>query len=130
MNKIGSVLVVDDNRLPRMMGRAILRDRFPEIDVYEAESGNMALELCRSRSIDLALLDINMPGMDGMELAEELRQSNLVGHICFITANIQNYIRERAEELGASFIPKPVSEEKLVELIQSLEGSNGSVHAD
>ncbi len=120
---IKTVLVVDDNRLPRMMEHSILGEHFPEMTVLDAGSGEEALEVARANQIDLALLDINMPGMDGMELAEHLKEGALATHICFVTANIQQFIRDKAEQLGAHFIPKPVSEEKLVALVNQIGGA-------
>ncbi len=120
---INKVLIVDDNRLPRIMGRTILSEHFPEVEVFEAELGEEALEIARSNHIDLALVDINMPGMNGLELTEHLRSESLVPHICFISANIQQYIREKAEELSAQFIAKPVTEEKLLSYIRSIQGA-------
>jgi|GEM_PF-392719 CheY-like chemotaxis protein len=121
---VNSVLIVDDNRLPRMMERAMLAEHFPEISVFEAVSGEEALEVVRNQSIDLALVDINMPGMDGLELAQRIREESLVSQICFITANIQQYVKEQAAQLGARFIEKPISEEKLISLLQELEAEN------
>jgi len=102
----------------------MLAEHFPEISVFEAVSGEEALEVVRNQSIDLALVDINMPGMDGLELAQRIREESLVSQICFITANIQQYVKEQAAQLGARFIEKPISEEKLISLLQELEAEN------
>lgn len=68
------------------------------------------------------LLDINMPGMTGLELAPILVEEQLIPQICFVSANIQQHIQDTADELGACFITKPVSEDKIVKLINMIEG--------
>ncbi len=120
---INSVLIVDDNRLPRMMGRSILSKDFPEITIHEASNGDEALALSREQEIDLALLDINMPGLGGIELGRIIQTESLARHICFVSANIQSASIEQANALGAQFIAKPISEEKLVDLINGLQNS-------
>ncbi|MBT7307947.1 MAG: response regulator [Gammaproteobacteria bacterium] len=119
-HKIKTILIVDDNRLPRIIERAILSEHFPELSVLEAATGEEALETARKQPVDLALVDINVPGMDGLELGEWLRKESLVTHICFVSANIQNTSREKAAQLNAQFIAKPMTEEKLITLIEGI----------
>lgn len=119
---IKNILIVDDNRLPRLMGRTILSKHFPEITIYDAGTDDDALELARTHSIDLALLDITMPGLGGMELGKLMQSESLLKHLCFISANIQNSSVEQANALNARFIAKPVSEEKLITLINEING--------
>ncbi len=121
---IKNILIVDDNRLPRMMERSILNKNFPELTIHDAGTDDEALQLAREHSIDLALLDINMPGMGGMALAAQMKEESLATHLCFISANIQNATQEQAKALGAHFIAKPISEEKLVALIHEMDGGS------
>src|SRR3990172_2241153 len=64
-----TILVVDDERGPRESLRMILSPRF---EVVPARSGSEALELLRSRAVDLVTLDLNMPGMRGDELMRSI----------------------------------------------------------
>jgi CheY-like chemotaxis protein len=67
--------------------------------------------------IDLALLDYNMPGRNGLELAAELRALRPSMPIAVITANVQDEIIARARAVNASFVAKPVTEEALAGFI-------------
>lgn len=120
---IQHVLIVDDNRLPRIMERTILTKHFPDLTVHDAGTDEEALSLVEQHAIDLALLDINMPGLGGIELAKKIQTDHPVQHLCFISANIQKSSVEQAGALGAHFIAKPISEEKLIKLIGQLNGA-------
>ncbi|MDJ0788179.1 MAG: response regulator [Myxococcota bacterium] len=76
------VLVVDDERGPRESLRMILE---PDHEVVCARSGTEALEILRSRPIDLVTLDLNMPGMQGEELMRILRQEHPSVEVIIIT---------------------------------------------
>ncbi len=70
-------------------------------------------ELLANRHIDVALLDYNMPGKNGVELAAELRKLLPTLPIALITANIQNEVIDSAKAVGAAFVAKPVTQEGL-----------------
>ena len=66
----GTLLVVDDEEGPRMSLRVIFKDTF---DLLMAEDGPTAIELAQKHHIDVAILDIRMAGMSGIEVLERLR---------------------------------------------------------
>lgn len=67
-----NLLIVDDNKQDRMLTKMVL-EHF-DINIFEAADGLLALEILRSENIHLMLLDVNMPNMDGFELAETLQK--------------------------------------------------------
>jgi DNA-binding response OmpR family regulator len=69
----------------------------------------------------MALLDFNMPGRNGLVLAGELRQSNPGMPLAVISANHQEEVVTRAREVGAMFLPKPLTQEALSEFVTSAE---------
>jgi CheY-like chemotaxis protein len=79
----------------------------------EAPNADEAIALFDAQPIDVAILDYNMPGRDGLALAEELRARFPALPVAVATANVQDEIIARARAAGASFIAKPVTEEGL-----------------
>ncbi|MBE9561378.1 MAG: response regulator [Proteobacteria bacterium] len=112
-----TILVVDDSRVSRMLVRAIIDHADKELQIIEASTGEEALTKTEDTMISIAILDLNMPGMDGLMLATELLQCFPDIKIGLLTANIQNMVRQKAKELGISFIPKPITEEKILSFI-------------
>ncbi len=103
-------LLVDDREENLVALRAILaRDG---LEILEARSGEEALEILLRHEVALAVLDVQMPGMDGFELAEMMRASPRTRHvpIIFVTANPQEQHRAfRGYEAGAvDFLVKPI----------------------
>ena len=68
------ILLVDDNAVNLLVTRMMLKKCFPKVDVMEASSGAVALDMLRTQHVDLALMDMVMPEMDGMQTTERLRQ--------------------------------------------------------
>lgn len=108
-----TVLLVDDSKLARIVAVKTIAALQPNWQRVEARNADEALEAVNSHSIDLAVLDFNMPGKDGLELAAELREAYPHMPIAIITANVQNEIIARARELNATFVGKPVTEETM-----------------
>lgn len=108
-----TILIVDDSKLARIVAGKAIAALQPEWDRVEAGNADEALELLGSRRIDVALLDYNMPGKNGVELAAELRKLLPTLPIALITANIQNEVIDSAKAVGATFVAKPVTQEGL-----------------
>ncbi|MCJ2016430.1 response regulator [Methylobacterium sp. E-065] len=108
-----TVLIVDDSKLARLVAAKLLRQVKPDWDVVEAANADAAAAMVGERRIDVALLDFNMPGRDGLELAADLRAANPGMPIAVVSANIQDEIIARSRGVGATFLPKPLTEEAL-----------------
>ncbi len=108
------VLLVDDEQLARARLRTLLADcKAPQASV-EAEAANatQALEWLQRQSFDLALIDIHMPGADGLVLAQALRALPDPPALVFVTAHAEHAVR--AFELEAlDYLTKPVRLERL-----------------
>ena len=116
-----NVLIVDDSRVSRMMISAIVKDQHPDWPIIEASNGEEALsKAASSGDIHLMILDYNMPGMDGLSLAKSLRASHPESFISLLTANVQNSTRDKAKDLGVFFAPKPITEERIVEIMNAM----------
>jgi CheY-like chemotaxis protein len=113
------VLVVDDSKLARMSVAKTLGALRPDWTRVEASSADEALELVKQSQVDLALLDFNMPGRDGLELAAELRARNPGMPVAVVSANHQAEVIARAQSIGAMFLLKPLTEPALADFIAS-----------
>ena len=105
------VLVVDDSKLARMVMASALRRIRPEWTLIETANADEALAAVDS--VDVALIDFNMPGIDGLELVAGIRNTHPSMPVAVVSANVQNEIIGRARELNAGFIPKPLTDEAL-----------------
>lgn len=119
--KPSTVLIVDDSRVSRMLTRQHIQVRHADWLVEEAANGDEALAKAKGLQPDLVLLDVNMPGMSGVDAAAALRVMLPNAHISLLTANVQAATRQRAEELGVGFMEKPITAERIAQLIAPLE---------
>jgi DNA-binding NtrC family response regulator len=101
-----TILIVDDEPSIRRTVREILE--YEDYAVEEAEDGEEALEKIRSSSLDMVLLDIKMPGMDGMEVLKTCADENAEVPIVMISGHGNIETAVEATKLGAfDFIEKP-----------------------
>ena len=113
------VLIVDDEELARLRLRGLVNDNpEPRAEVVgEAANAAQALVRLAERGCDLVLLDIQMPGHDGMQLAAELRAMAQPPAVVFVTAHAEHALR--AFELEAvDYLTKPVKRERLQAALQ------------
>ena len=108
------VLIADDEELARLRMRSLLADcASPSAEVAgEAGSAAEALHWLSANQADLVLLDINMPGLDGLQLAERLRASAHPPKIVFVTAHAEHALQ--AFDIDAvDYLTKPVRRARL-----------------
>nr|CAM77865.1 response regulator receiver [Magnetospirillum gryphiswaldense MSR-1] len=103
-----TVLLVDDSRVARMMTRKMIETDRPGWQVVEAATGEEALEVYSRVLPDFVIMDVNMPGMGGLEATKRLKAVYPQAVVTLLTANIQDPVREQAEEMGVGFMSKPV----------------------
>ncbi|MCP4500369.1 MAG: response regulator [Deltaproteobacteria bacterium] len=117
-----TVLVVDDSRITRMMLRSLLKQIRPDDEVLEADCGEAAMSAVND-DVHFAIIDYNMPGMNGLEVAAELKATIPDGHIVLCTANSQKVIQNRAKDLGVHFIAKPITPDKVRAIFETMEAA-------
>src|SRR5882672_7212199 len=101
----GTLLIVDDEEGPRMSLRVIFKDTF---DLLMAEDGPTAIELAQKNDIDVAILDIRMAGMSGIEVLERLRFVRPDIEAIMITAfETTDTIRQALKLRACDYINKP-----------------------
>ncbi len=115
----GKVLVVDDNSIAQTIASHALRRQSFEVEC--AGNGRLALQAASRTRFDVILMDLQMPGWDGFETAEQIRQ--LPGYrqtpIIAVTANCSDDYRARSVRCGMQdFLPKPVRTRDLVQAVE------------
>lgn len=110
-----TILVVDDSRLARDMVSSAIASLQPGWTILTAVSGDDALSKLEgvAEAPVAAVVDYNMPGMDGLTLANHLRERFPGMPIGILTANVQDALRKKAEALGCRFLPKPITSDKI-----------------
>ncbi|MEO5327011.1 MAG: response regulator [Magnetococcus sp. THC-1_WYH] len=118
------LLLVDDKPDNLFVLRALLEELIPECDLFEATSADAGLTIAVGTPLDGALIDLRMPGMDGIEMCRRLAQNPRTANIpiLLITAHDSTpQIRTRGLEAGArDFISKPIDARELTAKIQAL----------
>ncbi|MFN6379513.1 MAG: response regulator transcription factor [Flavobacteriales bacterium] len=126
MSKQKILLVDDEQDILDLIGFNLEKEGF---EVHTANNGRTGLEIARRVFPDLVLLDVMMPGMDGMETCRELRDdANLKNVlIAFLTARNEDYSQIAGFDAGADdYISKPIKPRVLVSRVKALLRRNGA----
>lgn len=108
------IVIADDEPIVRMDMKEYLQGEGYDV-VGEAADGFDAVEICKQRHPDLALLDIKMPLLDGLSAAHIIRDENLAGAIVLLTAYSETEFIESAKALQIEgYLVKPISEKSLI----------------
>ena len=115
------LLIVDDSRMSRMLIRAIIADSRPNWRIIEAINGDEAIALANETPPDFVSMDVNMPGISGLEAAGRIRIRHPDTRITLCTANIQESTREAASRAGVHFVAKPITAQSVADAIAFFE---------
>ncbi len=116
---MAKILIIDDAKFTRTMLKKLISELGHEI--IEAGNGREGLDKITSEDPDLVLTDILMPEMEGTELLELLRETNMDVNVIVISANIQDTVKDQCMNLGvAEFFSKPPDKEKLSMAIEKI----------
>jgi len=114
------VLIVDDSKLARMSVAKALHSLQPAWSRLEASNADEAVAMVAQEQPDIVLLDFNMPGRDGLTLAADLIAMRPGMPIAIVSANIQDEIVARSHEIGAAFLPKPLTAPSLAGFLDTI----------
>ena len=105
-----------------MMISSMLKEKKNDVEIIEAESGEQALQLIENKNIDFFSLDLNMPGIDGLTLAEKLKVNFPQAKYVLLTANIQDFTEKRSSELGIRCVHKPITDQAIDSMLEHFYG--------
>ena len=114
-----TVLIVDDSPTIRGFAKIFLKPL--QVDIVEAEEGMQALELVRQSAPAVAIVDINMPGMDGLTFTRELRKDPRYASlpVVLLTGDRSEETRQKGVDAGATdFIEKPIKGGELQAMVR------------
>ncbi|PKR88268.1 hypothetical protein CXZ10_15850 [Pleomorphomonas diazotrophica] len=115
------VLIVDDSATVRSVVKRIIQHSRFKLDVEEAANGADAIRLFRSGGFDLAFIDVEMPGIDGLEAAGEILYSAGKAHVVLMSGKDDEAIRRAASHIGVDFfLKKPFYAKDVDEVLHSL----------
>ncbi len=116
-----TAIIVDDEPLLRAQLRNSLQALWPQLQIVaEADHGEAAIELIASHRPDFVFLDIEMPGMNGLQVAAEVRSIAIETYIVFITA-FDKYAVDAFERGAMDYLLKPASKARLAKTINRLQ---------
>jgi CheY-like chemotaxis protein len=123
MNAAKKVLIAEDSSVIQNLTKKILQ--FQNFDIVAVKNGEQVLQTLDKEHIDIILMDINMPVMDGMECARQVRAlpdpKKAAIPIVAITGNAKNYSMEDFKKAGITdYLQKPLDFDKLVNVVKEL----------
>ncbi len=112
------VVVVEDETLTRIDLIEILKENGYDV-VGEASDGIEAVEVCKKLNPDIVFLDIKIPFISGLKVADMLKEANFRGCIIILTAyNIAEYIQKASNTIVMGYILKPIDEDTFIERVK------------
>ncbi|MEK5079220.1 response regulator [Solibacillus sp. FSL W7-1436] len=100
------ILIVDDQQGIRMLLNEVFKKE--GFTTYLAANGFDAIKIAHENALDCVLLDMKIPGMDGLEILERLKQDNPELPVMMMTAYVEQHMMDRANELGVvKYFTKP-----------------------
>jgi DNA-binding NarL/FixJ family response regulator len=114
------VLVIDDSAPVRARLVSLLGIELPEALIYATSSGESALDFVRSHQIDVVVLDLHLPGREGLDLLGALTRTDAAPRVLVLTADATEQHRRACLALGAeAFLDKATEFERVAALIMS-----------
>ncbi len=118
------VMIIEDSIFERKAISRYLKEAGYN-DIIEAANGEEGLKLANTEKPDIVLLDLRMPGMDGMDVIKELKKNHENVKILVVSIIRNKKIVDKCLELGADgYLSKPVTQENLVEKIKEILASS------
>jgi two-component system, NarL family, invasion response regulator UvrY len=114
-------LISDDHAIVRKGLKALLREEFPNATILEAVNSQEAIAVVSEQAIDVILLDISMPGRNGIETLKQMRAQGIRAPILMISMHSEDQYAIRALKAGASgFINKESATEELLSAVHKV----------
>jgi two-component system chemotaxis response regulator CheY len=117
-------LIVDDSSVMRkIVERSLRQAGLESLVIFEAGSGIEALQILKSKEVDLILSDINMPSMDGLEFVRQLHSQNLaleVPVVMITTESSEEHVKQAIQAGANGYIRKPFTADQVKQRVLPL----------
>lgn len=115
-----NILIADDEGIERIiLKKVLLKDYGDNVRIFEAENGRLAIELVTKEDIQVVIMDISMPGIDGIEAARQIKRLKPSTSIIFLTAHDEfSYAQKAISVRAIDYILKPCEEKELLNSIE------------
>jgi YesN/AraC family two-component response regulator len=118
-----SILVVEDDKSTRDMLCLMIKTKLPANSIYPAEDGRIGVELFKKHAPGIVITDINMPVMNGIEMAKEIKAMKPDTRFIVLTAYSNQIYLENFQKIGfRAYILKPIDFKKLFTAINDCAG--------
>lgn len=122
------ILIVDDHALVRRGLHYVVKEGFPDAEVVEAEGSSAALETLKANGFDLALVDVRMPDLDGLELLKAIKNEwEDVPVIMLSTYDNAPYVKRALADGASGYLLKDATPEDLAQAITVAISGSGNV---
>ncbi|GGD92441.1 response regulator [Planktosalinus lacus] len=116
-----NVLIADDHAILRKGLIEILNESFPSLQYFEASNGLEALQICRKEKLDFILLDISMPGRNGLDTLKQIRSDGNNTPVLILSVQPEDQYAIRVLKAGASgFLNKDSAPEELLNAVNQV----------
>lgn len=115
------ILIADDHAIVRKGLIELMRDEFPQLEVFEAVNSQQTLEIVTRENLDVILLDISMPGRNGIETLKQIRSQGVKAPVLMLSMHPEDQYAIRSLKAGASgFINKESATEELLTAVHKI----------
>ncbi|MGC1241919.1 MAG: response regulator transcription factor [Chryseosolibacter sp.] len=115
------ILIADDHAIVRMGLIELLREDFPALEVFQAENSQQTIDLLKKHTMNLILLDISMPGRNGIDILKHIRDLGIKTPVLMLSMHPEEQYAIRALKAGASgFVNKQSATEELLVAIHKI----------
>lgn len=118
-----SMLVVEDDEPAREMLCLMIKMKYPDAKIHSAENGSLGMDLFKYHTPDIVITDVNMPVMNGIEMAANIKAIKTDTRFIVLTAYNEKIFFEKFSEIGfSSYLLKPIEFKKLFVAIEKCIG--------
>ena len=123
MSEVRTLIVDDSSVMRKIVERALRQAGLNLAVVHEAGNGAEALDILKTKQVDLILSDINMPAMDGLEFVRQIRAQNLAAGVPVVmvtTESSEEHVKQAIQAGARGYIRKPFTAEQVKERVLPL----------